>query len=66
MILCDTAMKVSIGGFNEASLGGFDEDQGKKLKSRKGLSLKSEEEKWQCIYNILFPNEQGDPPSPCT
>ncbi|XTI87777.1 hypothetical protein V2W45_1309885 [Cenococcum geophilum] len=45
---------------------GFNEDQKKKLKSRKGRKDMPEEEKWKDIYRILFPSDpESDIPSPC-
>lgn len=44
---------------------GFNEDQMKKLKSRKGRRLLTEEEKWKDIYGILFPKDpESEIPSP--
>jgi hypothetical protein len=41
-------------------------DQAKSLKSRKGVTLKTEEERWKEIYRILFPLEpEASIPSPC-
>ena len=45
---------------------GFNEDQKKKLKSRKGRKDMPEEEKWKDIYRILFPSDpESEIPSPC-
>lgn len=47
-------------------LEGFDKDQERKLKSKKrSLVHQTEEEKWKCVYNILFPDDNViDMPSP--
>lgn len=45
---------------------GFDKDQERKLKSKKrSQKSQNEEEKWRCVYNILFPDDNPDNmPSP--
>ena len=45
---------------------GFNKDQEKRLKNRRGVAGKSEEEKWIAIFRILFPDDlENTIPSPC-
>jgi len=42
---------------------GMSKEQGDELKSRKGWSKKSDEEKWVHIFGIIFPDRKDNIPS---